>query len=128
MAARNTANSSDVSDDGDRIRARRERLGVDKRHLAAEAGISRETLAAIEGGQGFRRTSLTKIERVLDRLEEEAGMTEQPPAPTNAPRMVVVRIKSEHGEVVVEGPVEDIATLRAEALALLRGMARPEDS
>ena len=124
MAPRNAADFGIVSDDGDRIRARRERLGVDKRHLAAEAGISRETLAAIEGGQGFRRTSLTKIERVLDKLEEEAGMTETKQAPSEPaaePQLVTIRLPSGAGaDIVVSGPVGSIDKLRETAEALLR--------
>lgn len=100
--------SGDVSDEGDRIRARRERLGLDKRHLAADAGISRETLAAIEGGQGFRRTSLTKIERVLDKLEAMAGLDAPPAAPASdqgSSSMVTFRLGKLTGDVdvVVEG-------------------------
>ena len=124
MAARNAADFGSVSDDGDRIRARRERLGVDKRHLAAEAGISRETLAAIEGGKGFRRTSLTRIERVLDKLEEEAGVTteQQPSEPQSAePQLVTIRLPSGGGaDIVVSGPVGSIDKLRETAEALLR--------
>ena len=131
MARQDTAQSGPVSDEGDNVRRRRERLGMSKGELADAAGVNRDTLAAIESGEGFRRVSLTKIERALLTAEQEAGLDAPPavkPEPTSAPRMVVVRIKSEHGEVVVEGPVEDIATLRAEALALLRGMAQPGDS
>jgi len=60
--------------DGERVQARRERLGLDKGRLASDAGVSRDTLAAIERGHGFRRSSLTKIERVLEGYEVESGL------------------------------------------------------
>ena len=131
MARLGREHFGDMSTEGDRVRTRRERLGMDKRGLAEAAGVNRNTLSAVESGDSFNRSTLTKIERALDEAEREAGIDAPPavkPEPTSAPRMVVVRIKSEHGEVVVEGPVEDIATLREEALALLRGMAQPGDS
>ena len=54
-----------VSEEGDRVRARRERLGMSKSDLAAEAKVNRNTLAAIEAGESFNRTTLAKIERAL---------------------------------------------------------------
>jgi len=113
MAARITAQSGGVSDDGERVKARRERLGLDKLHLAEQAGVSRETLAAIENGQGFRRSTLTKIERVLDALEEEAGIG-FPPARHEPSEPHIVTIRGTRGgdvDVVVSGPIDDIDKL-----------------
>lgn len=131
MTPRHTADSDDMSPDGERVRARRERLGMDKLHLAEQAGVSRETLAAIEKGQGFRRSSLTKIEKVLRELEQEAGLPDIPQASeasrAPAPSITVVRLSI--GEVVVEGPVENLAELQATVEALAEWARRnPTDS
>lgn len=124
MARQDRADFGNVSDDGDRVRARRERLGLDKLHLAQEAGISRETLAAIEDGKGFRRSSLTKIERVLEALEAEAGMDAQPAntaAQPGDPHVVTIRgTRGGDIDVVVSGPIEDIDKLAATVERLLR--------
>jgi len=122
VAARNTADFAGVSDDGDRVRRRRERLGIDKLHLAKEAGVSRETLAAVERGEGFRRSTLTKIERVLTALEEEAGFGTSPPAELGAgePHMVTIRgTRAGDVDVVVSGPIDDIDKLAATVERLL---------
>jgi len=97
-----------------------------KNELADAAGVSRDTLAAIESGQGFRRASLTKIERALDAAEEEAGITAPPPMrqePQDAAgRVVVIRLPTPGGgQIVVEGPVGDLDALEAAARRLLRG-------
>lgn len=60
-------------EDGQRVRERRGRLGVDKKSLAEKAGVNRSTLAAIEAGESYNRTTLAKIQRALDTLEVRAG-------------------------------------------------------
>jgi transcriptional regulator with XRE-family HTH domain len=123
--ARSKADSGDMSAEGERVKARRERLGLDKRRLATEAGVSRETLGAIEGGQGFRNSSLVKIERVLESYEAEAGITEpvtlaaDVTAADQPSRIVIIRLKNDVGEVVLEGPAENQAALVADARRLL---------
>jgi transcriptional regulator with XRE-family HTH domain len=72
-----------MTDAGQAVRARQEHLGLSMVALAEAAGISRDTLSEIEHGQGFRRSSLTKIERVLNDAEEEAGFIAS--LPTVAP-------------------------------------------
>jgi transcriptional regulator with XRE-family HTH domain len=62
-----------VTTEGDEVRARRARLGIDVKPLAELAGVNRDTLAAIEAGQGFRTSSLGKIKRALEQLEEAAS-------------------------------------------------------
>ena len=131
MAREDRAELGPVSDEGKEVTRRRERLGMHKNELADAAGVSRATLAAIEGGEGYRRASLTKIERALAEAEAEAGMTapprEEPVAPTERRRrqsdVVIVRLKNDAGEVAVEGPVEDLAALQAAATAMLRSLA-----
>lgn len=124
MARVHTAGLGSVSDDGDRVRARRERLGMAKNELADMAGVSRDTLAAIEAGEGFRRTSLTKIERALDSIEQEVGIDAPPiavPAPgASGPHVVTIRgTRGGDVDVVVSGSIDDIDKLAATVERLL---------
>lgn len=118
---------ADVSEEGARVRTRRERLGETVKGLAAEAKVSRNTLAAIEAGESFNRTTLAKIERALDSLEHEAGIDSPPPSRQtgdDATRLVRFHLKNEQGVEVVtaEGPEESLAELEAAALRLYRQM------
>lgn len=124
MARQDRTQSGLVSDDGARVKARRERLGMDKIDLAKEAGVSRDTLAAIEAGEGFRRSSLTKIEQALGRLEEEVGITSIPRAAEDQPgRFLEFTVNGLYGaeSVVVKGPVEDREALLEMVERLMRG-------
>jgi transcriptional regulator with XRE-family HTH domain len=123
MARLGKEQSGDVSDDGDRVKARRERLGIDKIDLAKEAGVSRDTLAAIEAGEGFRRSSLTKLEQALSRLEEEAGISSPPHVEEPHERFVEFTVNGLYGaeSVVVRGPVEDREALLEMVERLMRG-------
>ena len=133
MAREKRADSGPVSSEGDIVRRRRERLGMHKGELAEAAGVNRDTLAAIEAGEGFRRVSLTKIERALDAAEQEAGIGTPPletPAPSEPATPHVVTIRSSRGDidVVVSGPIEDIDKLAATVERLLRSeRAQGED-
>lgn len=120
MAREHRADSDPVSDEGKAVQARRERLGLGKNELAEAADVSRDTVAAIEAGEGFRRSSLTKIENALKAAEDEAGLTAPPRVNEPAgPHIVVVQLKNERGEVVLQGPVEDLPALEAAAQRLL---------
>lgn len=59
---------------GQRVRERRTRLAITRKAFAVEAGIVRDTLSAVEEGRGYNATTLAKINKALDRLEEEAGL------------------------------------------------------
>jgi len=117
MAREKRADSGAVSTEGDSVRRRREHLGMHKNELADAAGVSRDTLAAIEAGEGFRRVSLTKIERALDAAEEEAGLGTPPPRhpeprDPREPHMVTIRgTRGGDIDVVVSGPIDDIDKL-----------------
>lgn len=92
--------------------------------LAREAGVNRDTVAAIERGQGFRRSSLTKIEKALDAIEEESGIHTPPPVPQ--PVEFEVRIEGEPAiTVIARGPgaEEEIARL----LRRLRNRENPKN-
>lgn len=93
----------DMTTDGDRVRARRERLGIDKKILAKAAGVSRDTLATIEAGAAFRRSSLTKIERALAAAEEASGLG-APPAPADDADLIEFRVDRD-GRFVARGPI-----------------------
>lgn len=102
-----------MGEDAERLRARRERLGMSQAELAREAGINRDTVAAIERGQGFRRSSLTKLEKALDAVEEEVGI-DVPPRPKESLVEFEVRIAGEPEITVIargEGAQDEIVKL-----------------
>lgn len=113
----------DMSNEGQRVKERRERLGLDKKGLAAEAGVNRNTLAAIEAGESFNRTSLAKIERKLDELEVEAGF-DAPPATSQAGDQDLVEFRIEGvlgvAAVVVKGPVKDVREFEGSIARILK--------
>lgn len=115
---------ADMSEEGIRVRARRERLGMDKKALATEAQVNRNTLTAIEAGESFNRTTLAKIERALNRLEEEAGIDAPPPvwAAPDPEKVVEFRVEGVMGvqSIVVKGPVSDIKELEGSIARILR--------
>jgi transcriptional regulator with XRE-family HTH domain len=117
-----------MSDEGERVRARRERLGMGKRELADLAGVSRDTLAAIEEGQGFRRSSLTKIEQALANIEEEAGFDAPPLAPQDSgPRLATFDVSGEGGfHIIVSGPIEDADVLKRQVVDIIQAMRKAE--
>lgn len=53
------------------LKERRLSAGMTVVQLAELAGVDRNTLTAIEGGSGFRDTTMRKIEAVLERAEQE---------------------------------------------------------
>lgn len=114
---------ADMSTEGERVRERRERLGMDKKQLAEESGVNRNTIAAIEKGESFNRTTLAKIERTLDTLELESGI-DAPPAQiaANEQDLVEFRIEGVLGvqAVVVKGPVKDVREFEGSIARILR--------
>jgi transcriptional regulator with XRE-family HTH domain len=57
---------------GERVRERREALGLTKIDLASAAGVNRDTLSDLENGAGFQSGTLKKVESALDAAEETA--------------------------------------------------------
>lgn len=108
----------DMSDEGERVRQRRERLGLTQAQLGELAGgagapIHRNTIRAIEDGLSGNRAKLAAVLRALDAEEQEAGI-DAPPLPESAGvsaerRPVVIRMGND--AVVVEGFAEDMAAL-----------------
>lgn len=127
MARLGREHLGDMSDEGERVTARRERLGMEKIELAKVAGVHRNTLAAIEAGESFNRTSLAKIERALDSLELEVGI-HAPPARTSAADqdLVEFRVEGVMGvqAVVVKGPVKDVREFEGSIARILRQVQR----
>lgn len=123
MVRLNAAHSGVMSEEGDRVTARRERLHMSKVELAEMADVSRDTLAAIEAGEGFRRSSLTKIEQALEAAEAEAGI-DAPPVTVAADDqdLVEFRIEGVLGvqSVVVRGPVRDVREFEGSIARILR--------
>lgn len=117
MARKDLAQSGGMSDEGDRIKARRERLGMHKIELAKEAGVSRDTVTDIESGKGFQAATLAKIERALEQAEEEAGI-EAPPLP--AAETGLIEFEVEGDRVIVRGPVADKDALVEMVAKLIR--------
>lgn len=114
---------ADMSQEGERVRERRERLGMDKKQLAEESKVNRNTIAAIERGESFNRTTLAKIERTLDALELEAGIDAPPvQATVREQDLVEFRIEGVLGvqAVVVKGPVRDVREFEGSIARILR--------
>ena len=107
--------------EGAEVQARRERLGMDKKQLAIEAGVSRQTLAEIEAGKGFRASSLTKIVRALERAEAEAGITGTPAQGVESSDFIEFDVSGDFGvHVIVKGPIRDADLLRRQVAELVR--------
>ena len=111
---------------GERIRQRRTRMGISVRDLAKKAGVDRGQLAKLESGEArSRATTVALIETALDQLEQELGMD----APdVRAEDMVEFRVAGNFGvDVVVRGPVRDMAALEESVARLISKMSRPSE-
>lgn len=124
MVRKRAAQSGDMEDDAARITTRRERLGMTKVELAREAHVARTTLNALERGEGVQRSTLTKIERALDRLEEEMGIGAPPPAGETSD-LVTLEVQLPDGRIVraVTKSTADAALVAEQVAALLQRMS-----
>lgn len=111
---------------GERIRQRRTRMGLSVREFAERAGVDRGQVSKIEKGEVRPHAStLGQIETALDRLEQELGM-DAPDVTTDD--MVEFRVAGNFGvDVVVRGPVRDMAALEESVSRLIAKMSRPSD-
>jgi transcriptional regulator with XRE-family HTH domain len=104
------AQSADVNDEGNRIRDRRQRLGVPKLELARLADVDRGTLANIESGGHYRREKFKQVDDALSRLEEEMG-ADVPPSPLlngGGSGLIEFELEGDFGvRAVVRGPIAD---------------------
>lgn len=101
---------------------RQERTGVTDTEIADKINMSREQVGRILSGQVPNTRSLGKIERAMDELEAEDGGGPLVPKQSSATRNVVFRLTGIYGvaEVVVEGPVENMAELEEAVEKILR--------
>lgn len=105
---------------GEAIRKRRTALGVTVKALAEKAGVDRGRLAAIEDGATARASTIGAIEAALARLEQEmSGPYDEP----DSGGMVTFRMSGDFGvDVVVQGPVENLAELESSVERLIQRM------
>lgn len=121
MARRELAHSGAMSEEGDSVTTRRERLGLTKIALAKESGVDRDTLADIEAGKGFQALTLAKIADALTRLEDEAGYTAAEKAVQSG--IVEFEVSGDFGvRVVVRGPIGDTEELERSVTRLIRNI------
>jgi transcriptional regulator with XRE-family HTH domain len=103
-------NVNQSADIGAEVKARRERLRMTISELAAEAGISRDTLSDLEvGAKTPQPKTVGKVLDALARVETEAyGATGvDVPAPTTAEQREIV-VEGDLGvRVTVKGPISD---------------------
>lgn len=123
--ARLSREGSGSLSEGAEILRRRERLGITKVALAREAGVTRETLAALEDGRGHRSDTLAKVRRALDELEE-GGFTAPPREPE--PGVIEFELTDGYGiRVVVKGPIADADALERSVARLVRDIRGKQD-
>lgn len=110
---------------GRRIRERRTRLGMTVKDLAERAGVDRGRLAKLEAGEpAIRATTIGAVEAALDRIEEETGMND-PAAREDG--VVEFRVTGNFGvDVVVKGPVRDLAALEESVNRILSRMQKDQ--
>jgi predicted transcriptional regulator len=103
------------------IARRRRALGMDRKALAAEAGVDRGTLTRIEDDPGYRwrDTTMAAIVRTLERIEEEVGVDE-----LEASLVTVTLDLPGGGRAVVKGDAAGVAEAVAKLLQQMGGDAR----
>lgn len=106
------------------LRERMDLLVVGVQRLADEANYNRKTVSRALEGSASERT-YEDLEEALDRIQLRVDGPDGPePEPaTEAPSLVSFKLSGIYGaaEVVVEGPVENLADLEAAVQRLLRG-------
>lgn len=126
MARSDRADLGPVSDEGDRVKSRRERLGMTIIDLAREAGVDRDTVSAIEHGKGYQAVKLTAITNVLDRIEEETGLGPiEEESPQVDPGVAVIELSEGERKVAVRWPAANAEQIAELVERLLGG--RTED-
>lgn len=110
-----------TEDMGASIRQRREALGMSISRLAIEARVDRGRVSALESGDpSVTSRTIGAIEAALSRLETEMGM--DLPS-TVGDDMVEFRVSGNFGvDVVVRGPVRNMAALEEQVAKLIREM------
>ncbi len=104
MARTDAGNSPFMGKDAERLRARMDRLGISDVELSRESGVDRGTISAIKRGQGFRRSTLARIENKLEELEHEAGLDAPPPDEEQVIEIQMQLPGEASATIVVRGP------------------------
>lgn len=107
---------------GDSVKRRRLALGMDRKALAAEAGVDRGTLTRLETEPGYRHrikpATLRAVLSTLERIEEEAGVSELEQS------LVTVTLDIPGGgRAIMKGSADDIRGIMSD---LMRGYLPPE--
>lgn len=98
--------------------------GPSDRELARKTGMDRSTVAKVLNGREVRRSTLLRFERGLRDLEEEMGQLDHEPSSTHD---ASIRISASAGiDIVVSGPIENLAELEASALRLMKQAGLPK--
>ena len=132
-ATRGKAESANVTDNAQRARALMDqmtRLGLSGRELAAETGVARGTVGKALEGTASRGT-YERLEAYLNDLDRDSDAEFVPAEPVKSPKegLVEFRLSGNFGvDVVVSGPVSDLAELEAAVGRLLSkmGESHPE--
>lgn len=107
---------------GAAIQRRLDQLGISDREFHEHTGIDRKTLRrAVTGAENVRTSTYTAIEAALSKLEDRvrpAGV-----AGSDEAGLVTFKLSGNFGvDVVVQGPVSDMAELEAAVERLVRSM------
>lgn len=107
---------------GQAIQRRLEDLGISDREFHEQSGIDRKTLRrAVAGLENVRPSTYHAIEAALAKLEEKVRPAVAPP-PDEA-GLVTFKLSGNFGvDVVVQGPVANMAELEASVERLVRSM------
>lgn len=131
MARNELAQSGGMSEEGQRITERRERLKLNKSELARESGVHRDTIADIESGKGFQAATLAKLDETLTALEVEAFGNPDAGKPSAAGlSMIEIEVRDVGGKVryVVRGHVDNAEQAERSAARLARAIAAEGES
>lgn len=114
---------SDEQGRGAAIKRRRLALGIKSvREFAAQSGVSREAITAVESGaSSASEQTYARLEAWLDGFEEETGHDD-------SDELVEYRLSGDFGvSIVVKGPIGNMAELEGSAARLLREMRGDRD-
>lgn len=124
---------------GHAIKRRRLQLGINSlREFADQTGVARQTISRAEEGDGrTTETTYARLEMFLERLESERpssdgttpALVSQPEEAADDNRVVEYRLSGDFGvDLIVKGPVANIAEMEASIGRLLARMRTKDDA
>lgn len=123
MDQRSSEEWSIVDTSGRTVRERRNRLGMSQAELGDEAGVNRDTIGALEKGEGVRFSTVRAVSDALDRLEAETASPPDPEDERDDAHVMEFEVSGDFGvRVVVRGPVNDAEALEASVTRLVRNI------